>query len=425
MRSAPTRRAGVYVAVLGVSMLVSVIGLAAMAAMRVQRRSASNLGDIAQARLNAISAVELGANWINDNQTSWRVTYTAAAATNTGIAGTIAMPTGTSKIVASDPIDGDLTNRPTDPVLVCGIGTAGNARQKFQVQLNPVGTPLNQLRYGIASSGGGSIALGNTLSLTGAPTQIGTSLTVNGTLSGSLETLLKLGTGNVTGTTSLPQNALSAPPSDPIPMYAALGTIISPGAGQIQRCALGPGVNPYGAGDPDGLYVYNAGSAAVTIQEMRLLGTLVIRGSGTVTISSSVFMSPARSDYPVLIVEGSLSLTFDGSAGKMLQESNNSNPNFNPPGMPYNGVTNSNTTDSYPSKICGLIHVRGKLLISGPSRVDGAIMVDSTDATASVKITDNPQINYDPTLFTNPPMGYTKTVQMVPAAGTWAQIVDP
>jgi len=396
-----------------------------MASMRVQRRSAANLADIAQARLNAISAVEIGANWINDNQSSWRTTYTAVSALGTGIAGTIAMPSGTAKVSFSDPIDGLIINRPTDPVIVESLGVSGLARQKFQLQLNPVGTPVDALRYAISSPGASSIGFGNTLSLTGAPMLSTVQTMVNGSVSGSVQALLKLGLGSISGGWSLPAYVFTSPPNDPIPIYAALGTTIAPGS-TLQRQALGPGVSSYGVSDPDGLYVINAGSGTLQILDMRLLGTLVIRGAGaTTTISSQVFMSPSRSDYPVLVVEGNLVLAFDGSSGKSLDEGDHGGINFNPPGMPYNGATNATTSDSYPSKICGLIHVRGKLSITGKAWVVGSVMVDSADILSAVSVSSNCQIDYDASLFANPPMGYTKTVQMVPAAGTWAQIVDP
>jgi hypothetical protein len=423
-RTSQTRRGGVYVAVLGVSMLVAVIGLAAMASMRVQRRSAATANAIAQARLNAIAAVEIGANWVNDNSSSWRTLYTAAAALNTGIAGTITMPSGTGKATLSDPIDSNITNRPTDPVIVLGVGNCGQARQMFQVQLNPVGTPIDALLFAISTPGAAQIDSSKTLTLSGAPMLSTTLITVNGTLSGSVQALLKLGLGSVTGTWSIPSTVFAMPSGDPIAIYTALGTAISPGT-NVQNMLLGPGVSTSTATDPDGVYVITS-SSNVTIQNIRLLGTLVVHAPGkTVQITSNVFMSPSRSDYPVLIVEGNLDLKFDGSSGQNLSESSNGGINFNPPGAPYNGVTNTTTNDTYPSTIMGLIHVRGNLTFSGKASVTGAIIVESSDVLSAVRVSSNAQVTYDPNLYANPPMGYAKQVRMVPAAGTWAQVVTP
>ena len=49
--------------------------------------------------------------------------------------------------------------------------------------------------------------------------------------------------------------------------------------------------------------------------------------------------------------------------------------NFNPPGAPFNGITDSDQTDDYSSEIQGLAHVRGQLLMTQSAEIDGIVGV--------------------------------------------------
>src|SRR5205085_1993061 len=89
---------------------------------------------------------------------------------------------------------------------------------------------------------------------------------------------------------------------------------------------------------------------------------------------NEVLMEPAVANYPVLLVKGSIIFQYDTT---LLRE-NAYGGNFNPPGTPYNGVSNNNQTDTYPSILNGLVYVSGDLnvksadlAIAGPLIVGG------------------------------------------------------
>jgi hypothetical protein len=144
-KSRHARRGGVYIAVLGTSLVVALLGIAALTGQRLQNRMLSAAADMRQAELNANTAVELALLAMKQDA-NWRTTYTSGdwfikRGTDAGSC--------TANI--TDPIDGDLANNANDPVLVLGIGYSGQAEQRAQVTVDPVKQPLSSLRSAIAA----------------------------------------------------------------------------------------------------------------------------------------------------------------------------------------------------------------------------------------------------------------------------------
>jgi len=142
----PLRRGSIYVAVLGTAVLVVIIGLSALTLVRVQRRDAEQVYELAQARLHARSAIELGLLAIA-NDANWR-------SSRGGGMWFTDKPLGTGRfsLKVEDPRDGDVTNAICDPVLLTACGYQGQARQMLQVKLeseaersDPVGAAIAAL----------------------------------------------------------------------------------------------------------------------------------------------------------------------------------------------------------------------------------------------------------------------------------------
>jgi hypothetical protein len=408
------RRAGVYIAVLGTALLVTLIGLAALAAVRVQRATATASMDLAKARLYAQSAVQLALQTMRSDG-NWRNTRPAGV----WIAGA-PIDDGALRVEVTDPLDGNLANRSNDPVIVKGTGTKGQAQQIMQLTLAASGTPLDALSMALHTDGQLHINSNQTLTVTGAPASTNSTLRNEGTIAGSVHCLVATQLGTISGTLTMPAPAKAMPDPGLLSLYTALGTAIAPG-NTLDRVVLAPGVNPWGAPNADGVYVINL-SSNLTIRRSRIYGTLVINGnSRTVTIQDTMFMQPARADYPVIITDADLVLACSGAN---LSESAEGT-NFNPAGAPYQGAADSDTSDQYPCEIQGLVHTRGELRLYQTTIVRGAIIAESNASSDAVRIDGAPQVLYTPTLTTSPPMGYTKTITMQPVPGSWTQVVNP
>lgn len=124
------RRRGVtYVLLVGTAMIVTVIGLSALVAARVQLRSAEGTNDSAEARFYAQSAVEMGflmirgtSTWRNDLGSGFWLTDQPIGTGTFSLEATILDGGG-------DPND--------DPVVLTGTGVCGQARHKMQATAVP------------------------------------------------------------------------------------------------------------------------------------------------------------------------------------------------------------------------------------------------------------------------------------------------
>ena len=125
------RRGSVYVVVLGVAMIVTVIGLSALVAVRIERRSLAGGTDFAQARLYALSAIEMGFFWIRDDP-AWRDNRPSGVWVADQPIGN-----GTFTLEVIDPDDNNLKAEPNDFIVLTGTGLLGDARFKLQVTVVP------------------------------------------------------------------------------------------------------------------------------------------------------------------------------------------------------------------------------------------------------------------------------------------------
>lgn len=138
------RRGSVYLAVLGTSLIVALLALSTLALQRVQNRMLTTTSDIRQAQLNAEAAIELGLLAMKQD-TNWRTTYPSGHWFTDR-----SLTAGTCSLDGIDPVDNDLTDNTTDPVVLTGIGKSGASEQRVQVTIDPVSQPLTCLRSAVA-----------------------------------------------------------------------------------------------------------------------------------------------------------------------------------------------------------------------------------------------------------------------------------
>ncbi len=387
MRPLAFRRGSVYVAVLGGTMLVAVIGVAGVLAVGVERRGSELVSATGEARALAASGLDLAAHRMQ-NTTTWRAAAAAAPTTKIGLG------SGLASFTFSDPIDGDLANSVEDPILVRATGETGSALQMLEVRLAPTLRGLTCLDFSLVSAGaitlksGASVAavreMASNASISASSATVDANVAAVGTISGTTY----LGGGR-TGITPI-----EFPAATVFADLAKLGTAIpfaALGGGSLNKTVLGPGVSPYSAGDPNGIYVIDCKGSNLTIDDARILGTLIVLNAGSISqIIHSVLMEPAAGDMPTLIVQGPMQFKTDG---KDLRESV-ININLNPAGVPYRGVTDGDQSDAYASVLRGTIYVSGAVVISGKSMIHGTLAVGSltVDGSGEATVRDDPNL---------------------------------
>ncbi|MHC4293948.1 MAG: hypothetical protein ACYSTL_00010 [Planctomycetota bacterium] len=399
------RRGSVYVFVLATALLVTVIGLAAITLARINIRRSGMGADQTEAMSLAGSAIEAAVTHINTIP-EWRFYYQHGVETPQ-----IAFGNGTVSWKLIDP-DGNLSDDPTDPVRLLGIGRAGDSAWVYTVMLDST-SPLPAIKTCIHSQGELFIKAGKSITADGAPASTNNNFRNDGILYGDIEAVTQSGGGGVTGSVTIPAPIKQLPDPGVFLLYAGKATIL-PFSGHLDRHVITPTINEYGGGvNPNGIYYLNTNGNDLTIKKSRIHGTLVIdAGTRLVKIDNEVLLQNFRPDCPVLIVRGRLELTYRSDV--LLSESVCGH-NFNPPGAPYGGEIDADMDDQYPSEIRGLVHVTGSVFLKNTQTIRGMIL-----SGGGATIEADPKIIYDPRIAKNPPEGYTTAegeLSIVP--GSW------
>ena len=181
----------------------------------------------------------------------------------------------------------------------------------------------------------------------------------------------------------------------------------------IHQKTLGPGVNPFGTSDPDGIYWINCNGNTLVIERSRILGTLVVLnpGANSRIEHGPILMSPFQPGYPSLLVNGNFAIQ---ATNRPLGELENSSSeygivsNYNRSGMPYDfgtstvGSEDSNTNDTYPSEIRGLVAISGNLTYANSPRMRGPVIVGGSVTNGGGTLT----VESSPESLVNPPPGF-------------------
>ena len=414
------RRGSAYLLILGVAMLLTVIGVASILAVRAQREAADLTNDAVEARLYARSGIALALRRIA-TLPSWRTAFGEGV----WVSGA-ALNDGTYTLEARDlGPNGDITlSSDDDPVLLIATGVKGEARHKIQVRLGPASggaEPLTCLESALHAGGdlefttstvnSGGIVSGNSdAKADGA--SINAAVEVVGTASGS--------TYSPAPTEGVDPRAM--PQATVFDSYVAAGTTIAWAdlpSGTIEEVLISPAANPYGSGElnEDGIYSIDCQGNDVTIQNCRIVGTLVLLNAGAgSTMTGQLRLEPAVANYPSLLVQGSLSANLNAD---MVLNEPQWGVNFNPTHTPLDGVGDEDAFDTHSSIVKGLVYVSGDLSTSSNVAVQGAIVVDGA-LTAAGELT----LTYNPASFADPPPGFGCGGELEVVAGSWAQVVD-
>jgi len=413
------RQGTIYVAVMGVTLIVAIMASVGMVVVRLESRIVQANAQQQQARLLAQSAVEFAVNWIQ-RESNWRnilVNGYEGPATNYG-QGSIAW-----KAVDAD---GDFTNDLQDPVEIQGIGRVGEAVVVESVTLEPGGPGLSCLNAAMHSNG--QILLQGGALLGAHRIDSDQSISANGQIDASASyaninanawstTAI---TGSVSGSQSANQNpAREMPGPQVFDYYKSNGTWIDitslPDVGgkrTIDKRLISPAANPFGATNAEGIYVIDCGGAVIEIANSRIVGTLVLLNPGAGSRTNvTVYMQAAVGNYPALLVEGDFRLGhWDLWVGEPAL-----GVNFNPPGTPYLGEEDSVADDQYPSSIDGLVYISGQMTFtSSDSPVVNGCLVCGTVVADGILTA-----NYSDVYLNYPPPGFATGDPMRIQRGSW------
>ncbi|MBX3364452.1 MAG: hypothetical protein KF866_06785 [Phycisphaeraceae bacterium] len=392
-------RGSAYVLVLGATAIIGALAIGAAHALPSMKRSAEWSAEAARARLASASALELSAHVAL--QGDFRETYKDAVMHT--VAGARVM------VEALAPDGGKVEDDPDTDVLVRAEATVGKGVQTRHLLLEAKTLTMNTLTAAIGAQG--TLTINGVTVTADAPVVSGnTMVLISATLSadaGATTACL----GSTYGGRVVTGIAPNFPGEDLIEHYRAQATSVSlPGNRRLEKGILAPGHNTFGAANANGVYVIDCGGQNVTIQDVRIVGTLVVvnPGSGS-SIKNSVLMTARSPGQPVLLVLGSMNFDYSTS---LLREST-LKVNFNPSGVPYNGVTNNNTSDSYPSIIDGFVYVHGDLTVTRSMHFRGVLL-----AGGNMTVTGDMHVEYRSDIAQNPPP-LTSAHVLVP--GGWAQ----
>jgi len=396
------RRGSAYVMILGVSLVLAVIGLAAVTVTRINARTVRADNHWAEAQVLAFSAAEHALARIGETS-GWR---TAFAGTETKVA----FGGGTMSWRLLDEADGDLGDDPAEPFVILASGAVGEAEFAVRVQCRIVGEALEVLRTCLHAAGRIDLAPHAEVQALGGPVSTNGALELanDSHIAGDVEADSVTGKGTIDGTVTAPAPPKAMPDASVFQTYRDLATSLGPRT-VLDNVLLSRWVSDYGSSHPDGVYFIDAPGRSVIVRDTVVYGTLVVRCS-KLTLDGRVLMMNARKDYPVLVVDGDLVVSVDG------WERDRPVPWTGPDPSPWDALPDG-AGERFYDDLRGLVHVQGDVDVRRTTRTYGALL-------AGGKITcgASARVRLDTDLSEHPPMGYTTGAGTV-VCGGWSQVV--
>lgn len=399
--SCKSRLAAVYIAVLATALLVTLLALTGLKLISLESKSHRDQGDALIARQAAKSGLAIALAKIK-NDPNWFESY----------------PNG--EIIPLPPLDNsqlqfsiaaELPFREIEDeqIRLTSYAQVDRTASALRVDLLPSFQAIRELESGVHVTG---ICTINALA--------SGSIATDGRL--TVDNLLINLTNRVTAASfSIGSNAESEVKADFEDYYLSIGTQISysslpvRGAGGrgLENIVLTPTLNPFGSEvNASGVYVIDCASQRITISNCRIEGTLLLLNPGENSeVTGSLAWGPSESMLPALLVRGSIRISAQSSP---LSESE-SGVNFNPTNAAYQGESDSDLLDIYPSMLRGLIYVSGNAVV----RENNTICINgSLIAGASLTCSGPLNVIYDPSIKQNPPPMFRRVASVDAKPGT-------
>ena len=409
-RAPLARRGGAYLLVLGSTTLLTVLGLAAIAVARIEREVAADLIIANEARLAAAAGLELAVASVEAGSA-------ARGLITTPLFYNAEMGSALLTINALDPTDADLQDSEFDPIRFEVVAKCDALTFETAAQFNPVFANADQLAFGVSAGGNITFSGATAFSSTGFHSSGNVSASSSSTVTGTVQATGSIGGSTYVGSQTAGVASLKSIDPTVFTRWVAQGTRItfaSIPSKTIERAVLGPNTNPYGTANAAGIYFIDCGGQDIVIKNARIRGTLILLNTGAGSVmSESVSMEPASTGTPTLLVLGQMTFQCSGSD---LSEAVQS-MNFNPAGVPYEGSTDADTTDSYASVISGLIYVTDDIEVKGTTTFDGLLMVGG-----DLRVTGTLTVWHQAPAST--PMGFRTFTSWAIDAGTLERTVE-
>ncbi len=409
-----------YLSVMGVALIVSVVGFVSLTLARIHLKNAQTGTEAGEAGLLALSAIENAVVVLNGDP-NWRtnfvndVEYPATPPT-------LGNGTFTWKLVDAD---GNLADDVADMTQLYGIGTVNGVVHAESVWLQPTGGALTCLEVAAHAGADFFYKSSTTTSDQILSANAEHRTQVNATINADVEAVLTISGSGYNGTQTTGITPRTMPdPNTVFDYYVANGTAISisdlaGGSPRVLNQLFSPASNPFGSGatNAEGIYVIDCLGQKINIEDCRIVGTLVLLNVGAESyVKDTLNWEPAVANYPALLCQASSIYFYSGTG--TLDES--SVGNMNPPGTPYQGVTDSDLADSYPAIIKGLVYVTGEIKLDSEGNFEGVMV-----AGADINPFSDTILNYNPIFLNNPPPGFTSGNGVKIYGGSWARAASP
>lgn len=407
--NARRRTGSIYVLVMVSMSIILIAGLSGLELARATRQHQTTIGQVGGAREAALAGLDFAfATAANSNR--WRadtLAVSGAILSNATLAG------AKVTVTASAPAGYTLTDGLTVPVILASKATIGTTAQTYRTQLTPILKPVPSLNYAI--TGAGNVDFSDAVVRSTGTFMANKDIK----LSSSHVWADLIAHSNITGSTAFRTTTPSAatvtiPNSSIISTYRSRAVAIDIDAlPSSSGFVLAPGYNPYGSPSAEGIYEIDCRGNNHSLSNFRVVGTLILIRADKCSFTGAFSLEPGPAGNPVLLVDDKFDIK--GSSSTLSEAA--IGHNFNPAAVPYQGASDSDQADTYPSRFNGITFVSGKLDISGTNAFEGTLI-----CTNDISISGSLIANH--VAVTAPPQGFIASSMFAPTTAAYQRIVE-
>ncbi|GEM_PF-6841291 len=398
------RRGNTYLMILGVVTLLTVTALAGVSVLRANRAAISLDGDVAQARVLAKSAMQMGVQMAVDDIDGWRATLGDGA----WLDGVRVDQESTVSLFASDETDGDIADDRFDEVTLTAVGRVNSAVQSIEAVL--------EIDVGGYETMAASVFSDDEMEIETDSIDVESFLGSNDEVEEHGEDIDEFGEIRIDGSGDAvhvgPMSLEMPPPEIALDELEAIGTRMSvesfPGY-QIKNTVLTEKSNQFGPVNPRGVYIIDCANKKFVIRDSLIRGTIVlINPGGGSEMRNNMHWEPLYPTDPALVVFGDHE--FQLSDSDVVTASITG---------AYIHPDDEDWVDAHDdSTLTGFIYVDGDLKIKDHFRLVGAVVVGG-----EVRLEGDVVIENGPNYAESEVVGFRRANGLRFKRGAWRRVV--